>query len=90
MSSDTVLYDAPGPKARRVTLIASIVAVVLAIIGAYFLIYRPLKANGQLSMELWGPLIDPGNENFEQLWERLGQGFKATIIAAVLAIVVAS
>jgi ABC-type amino acid transport system permease subunit len=38
-------------------------------------------------MELWGPLIDPGNENFEQLWKRLGQGFKATIIAAVLAIV---
>ena len=87
MSNQTVLYDAPGPKARRLTLIVSIVAAMLAAVGAYFLIYRPLKKNGQLSMELWGPLIDPDNENFEQLWQRLGQGFKATIIAAVLAIV---
>jgi glutamate transport system permease protein len=87
MSNESVLYDAPGPRARRTTLIVSIVAAVLAVVGAYFLIYKPLKANGQLSMELWGPLIDPGNENFEQLWKRLGQGFKATIIAAVLAII---
>ena len=38
-------------------------------------------------MELWGPLIDPGNENFDLVWTRLGDGFKATLIAAVLAIV---
>jgi glutamate transport system permease protein len=87
MKGDSVLYDAPGPRARRVTLIVSIVAAVLAVAGLYLLIYRPLKENGQLSMELWGPLIDPGNENFDQLWTRFGQGFKATIIAAVLAII---
>jgi glutamate transport system permease protein len=87
MSNQTVLYDAPGPKARRMTIIVSVVAAALALGGAYLLIYRPLKRNGHLSMELWGPLIDPGNENFEQLWTRFAQGFRATLVAAVLAIV---
>jgi len=87
MSNQTVLYDAPGPKARRLTLIVSIVAAALAVAGAYFAIYRPLKRNGHLTMELWGPLIDPGNENFDQLWARLAEGFRGTITAAVLAIV---
>ena len=75
MSSESVLYDALGPKARRLTLIASIVAAVLAAVGVYFLVYQPLKDNGQLSMALWGPLIDPGNENFDQLWKRLGKAW---------------
>ena len=79
----SILYDAPGPKARRMTVIVSIVAAAVVVIGAYFLVYRPLERNGHLSMELWGPLIDPGNENFEQLWQRFGDGFRATIIAAV-------
>jgi glutamate transport system permease protein len=86
-NQQAVLYDAPGPRAKRLTVIVSIVAAVLAAVGAYFLIYVPLDEAGQLSMELWGPLIDPGNENFEQLWQRFGEGFKATLIAASLAIV---
>jgi glutamate transport system permease protein len=46
MKGESVLYDAPGPRARRVTLIASLGAAVLAVVGAYFLIYRPLKRTG--------------------------------------------
>ncbi|WBB81813.1 amino acid ABC transporter permease [Micromonospora sp. WMMD882] len=87
MSQPTsVLYDVPGPRQRRVTLITSIVATALVLVGAYFLIYRPLDEAGQFSMELWGPLIDPSNENFSQVWERIGVGLKNTLIAAVLAI----
>lgn len=87
MSNQTVLYDAPGPRARRLTLIVSLVSAVVVAVGAYFFIYKPLDEKGQLSMELWGPIIDPGNESFEQLWQRFGDGFKATLIAAVLAII---
>ncbi|MEH1125481.1 amino acid ABC transporter permease [Micromonospora sp. CPCC 206061] len=83
----TVLYDAPGPRARRITLIGSIVAVLLIVAGGYFMIYKPLDEKGQFSMDLWGPLIDPNNEVFPLVWERLGEGFKATLIAAALAIV---
>lgn len=87
MSQQAVLYDVPGPRQRRVTLISSIVAVVVLLAGAYFLIYRPLDDNGQFSMELWGPLIDPGNENFSAVWDRIGVGVKNTLTAAALAIV---
>jgi len=88
MSQQTsVLYDVPGPRQRRITLISSLVAGVVLLVGAYFLIYRPLDKNGQLSMELWGPLIDPSNENFSQVWDRIGLGFKNTLLAAALAIV---
>lgn len=85
--SMNVLYDAPGPRTRRTTFIASIVTTVLLVIGAYFFVYRPLKDKGQLSMQLWGPIINPGNENFSALWGRLGEGWWATLKAAVLSLV---
>ncbi|MFF5171072.1 amino acid ABC transporter permease [Micromonospora sp. NPDC000089] len=87
MSQQSVLYDVPGPRQRRVTLIASVVAAALLLVAAYFLIYRPLDAKGQFSMELWGPLVDPSNENFAQVWQRIGLGFRHTLTAAALAIV---
>jgi len=80
------LYDVPGPRTRRFTLIASIVATVVVIAGLYLFVYRPLEAKGQFSMELWGPLIDPSNEAFPQVWQRLLFGLRNTLIAAVLAI----
>ncbi|MBO3736114.1 amino acid ABC transporter permease [Actinoplanes flavus] len=83
----SVLYDIPGPRQRRLTLILSIAATILVLAGAYYLIYLPLDEKGQFSMELWGPLIDPSNENFVLVWERIWVGIKNTLIAAVLAIV---
>lgn len=83
----TVLYDAPGPRARRLSWITSAVAAVAIAAAAYFFVYRPLDAKGQFSMELWGPLVDPTNENFAQVWNRLGYGFRNTLLAAGLAIV---
>lgn len=87
MSQQSVLYDVPGPRQRRLTLIGSVVATVLLLVGAYLLVYRPLDDKGQFSMELWGPLIDPSNENFSLVWDRIGLGFKNTLTAAALAIV---
>ncbi|MPZ27580.1 MAG: ABC transporter permease subunit [Micromonosporaceae bacterium] len=82
-----VLYDVPGPRARRVTTIVSLLAGLALLVGAYFLVYRPLADAGELSMDKWGPLIDPGNELFGQVWRRLGDGLRATLLAAVFAIV---
>ncbi|MDM4723210.1 amino acid ABC transporter permease [Micromonospora sp. WMMA1363] len=83
----SVLYDVPGPRQRRVTLFSSLAATALILVGAYVLVYRPLEDEGQFSMELWGPLIDPSNENFPLVWERLGVGIRNTLVAAALAIV---
>jgi glutamate transport system permease protein len=83
----SVLYDTPGPRQRRITLIVSLVAAVAVIAGLYFLVYRPLDHKGQFSGDLWGPLLNPSNENFSQVWQRLGVGIRNTLRAAALAIV---
>lgn len=87
MSQHGVLYDAPGPRARRVTVIASLLAVVAVAAGGYFLVYLPLAEREQFTMEKWGPLINPNDEVFHLVWARLGEGFRATVTAAGLAIV---
>lgn len=83
----TVLYDAPGPRTRRLTVIGSLIAAIGVAAFAYFFIYRPLDEKGQFTMEKWGPLVDPGNEVFHLVWQRLGEGFQATLTAAGFAIV---
>jgi glutamate transport system permease protein len=82
---DTVLYDAPGPRTRRRTLIGSVVAT-LVIAALVAVVALRLAAQDQFSYERWGPIIDPSNEVFPQLWELLGEGLRATLTAAVLAI----
>jgi glutamate transport system permease protein len=81
-----VLYDAPGPATRRRTLIASVVAVVLLAVIAAWVLYR-LGQAGVFTEEMWGPLINPTNEYFSQVWTRLGLALVATIVAAVLTLV---
>jgi glutamate transport system permease protein len=84
MSQQSVLYDAQGPKARRRTRIGTAVAVLL-LAGLAYLVVRRLAAEGQFSMELWGPLIDPSNEAFDAVWGLLGEGLVNTLKAAALA-----
>lgn len=81
-----VLYDAQGPRARRRTLIGTVVAVLLLLWLAYVVVRR-LNERGQFSMEEWGPLIDPGNEAFDAVWRLIGDGIVNTLKAAALAMV---
>jgi glutamate transport system permease protein len=86
MSDNAVLYDAPGPRARRRSRISALVAVValLVLIG---LVAKRLADQGQFSAELWGPVLNPSTPEFPQVWNLLGQGLVATIKAAALSIV---
>ena len=84
MSSETVLYDAQGPRARRRTAIGTVIAL-LALAGLGYLVVRRLAEQGQFSMELWGPLIDPSNEAFDAVWRLLGEGIVNTLKAAAIA-----
>jgi len=84
MSQTSVLYDAQGPRARRRTRIATVVAL-LALAGLAFFVVRRLAAQDQFSMEKWGPLVDPSNEAFEPVWQLLGEGVVNTLKAAVVA-----
>ncbi len=80
-----VLYDEPGPRARRRALIGTVIASValLALVGVAG---KRLADRGQFDAELWSPLINPGDDNFAAVWRLIGQGLMATLTAAVLAI----
>lgn len=83
MSGATVLYDAPGPKARRRNLAIAVIfgAIIVAVI-VYVLL--ALNDNGQLTTEKWKPFVEVNT------WTTyLLPGLWGTIKAAVLSIVFA-
>ena len=81
-----VLYDEPGPRARRRALIGTVIAsaALLALIGVAV---KRLADRGQFDAELWSPLLNPGDDNFAAVWRLIGLGLTATVTAAALAIV---
>jgi glutamate transport system permease protein len=84
----TVLYDAPGPRARRVSTVGSVAVSLVVVAVGYLVVYRTLAEQGQFSGDLWGPLVNPSNENFDPLWRNLLlPGLKNTLRAAAFAIV---
>jgi len=85
MSSSSVLYDVPGPRARRRALISGIVAA-LVVLGLILLVVIRLADRGQFAGRLWGPVLNPSDENFQLVWNLLGKGVLATLTAATLAI----
>ncbi len=86
MSSEIVLYDAQGPKAKRRTLIGAVLAVVL-LLGVIVVVIQRLADRGQFSMDLWGPLINPSDESFTGVWKVIGKGLVNTLKAAALAMI---
>ncbi|MEP7034450.1 MAG: amino acid ABC transporter permease [Actinomycetota bacterium] len=86
MSQASVLYDAPGPRARRRAALTGGIATVALLLLAGVAAKR-LADQGQFSGTLWGPILNPSNESFPLVWQLLGKGVRATLTAAVLAIV---
>ena len=85
MSGSSVLYDAPGPRARRRAAVLGLLAsVAVGILIA--LAVKRLAEQGQFSSALWGPILNPSDESFPLVWKLLGKGVLATLTAAVLAI----
>lgn len=85
MSSANVLYDAPGPRARRRAGIGGAIATV-ALLLLVALVVKRLADQGQFAGKLWGPILNPSNPDFPLVWQLLAEGLRATLTAAVLAI----
>lgn len=78
----SVLYDVPGPKARRVSLLGSIIGIVLIALllaGAITV----LANQGIFEGQRWAIFQNP------QVWALIGDGIGATLSAAALAAVIA-
>ncbi|WP_420111488.1 amino acid ABC transporter permease [Pseudactinotalea sp.] len=81
MSAQTVLFDAPGPKARRNTAIANVAAAV-ALLGVLAFVAVKMGEKGQWSPALWGKLIEAST------WQHYFlPGLQATLIAAAVSVV---
>lgn len=85
MSEASVLYDAPGPRARRRNTILTVVTIAVFVVIAY-VVYRLLDQEDQFAARLWTPFLDP------QVWTGfvlpgLVNTLKSTLVAGVLALV---
>jgi glutamate transport system permease protein len=79
----SVLFDAPGPKARLRNNIYSVL--VLAVVAAAgWLLYRGFADKGQFTAEKWKPFLEA------EVWSTyLLPGLRGTIVAALLSVVFA-
>lgn len=86
-----VLYDVPGPIARRRSRIFSIVFGIV-LLGVLYVVYRQLDGRGQWDAERWQVFTDPPQgQTAEDVWSSLlVNGLGATLRAAGVAALIAA
>ena len=84
MSTQAVLFDAPGPKARLRHGVLTVVGAILAL-GIAYIVFLQFQKAGQLKAFMWEPFVtDP------EVWTSyLIPGLKGTFTAAGISIVLA-
>lgn len=84
--SSSVLFDLPGPRARRRQRIGTVVGalVIAALVG---LALSRLYANGQLEPDRWAVLFDPASGVPQALWQGLLNTLSVAAVGMVLATV---
>ncbi|MET3806986.1 glutamate transport system permease protein [Nakamurella sp. UYEF19] len=79
----TVLYDHPGPKARRLNLVLTVIFGALLMLALWWVL-STLADKGQLAADKWKPFLQAGT------WTTyLLPGLWATVLAAALSVVIA-
>ncbi len=82
-SPTAVLYDHPGPKAKRLNLILTIVFAVLLLLGIWWVL-SVLNDKGQLAWDKWKPFLQ------SQTWTTyLLPGLLNTLKAAAISVIIA-
>jgi glutamate transport system permease protein len=87
----SVLYDTPGPRARRRTLIFSVIGTALVALIVVLAILR-LQSNGVFSARQWKPFTDPGIQRFllKAVWATVKAALVAIALALVLGVLLAA
>ena len=81
--SGTVLFDAPGPRARRRNIVITVITLAITALIAW-VVYSRLDAKGQLTAAKWEPFLTPN------LWTTyVLPGVQGTLTAAAVSIVLA-
>ncbi|MFG2819781.1 amino acid ABC transporter permease [Kitasatospora sp. NPDC048365] len=85
MTRPTVLYDAPGPRAKRHNVLLTVLFL-LALAGVLWWVFASLADKNQLAWDKWEPFFTTSGA-----WTTfLLPGLKNTVIAAALAMVLAT
>ena len=84
MSTQAVLFDAPGPKARLRHKIFTVIGALIAV-GIAYVVYLQFEKAGQLQAFMWEPFVT----NPEVWTSYLIPGLKGTFQAAAISIVLA-
>lgn len=82
MSADNLLYEPPGPIARRRNRLISVIGVLL-LSGCLMAVGHRLDASGQFDAKRWDIFLHPGTLRF------LFDGLMATLLAALISMVLA-
>ena len=82
--SANVLFDAPGPRARRRHAVLSALGLLLVALIA-FLVIRKLNDAGQLEADQWKPFVTDRSVWRDYLLKGLWGTFKAAVISILLA-----
>jgi glutamate transport system permease protein len=87
----SVLYDAPGPKARRRTLIYSAIGTAVVAVIVVLAILR-LQSNGVFASRQWKPFTDPGIQRLllKAVWATVKAALVAIALALVLGVLLAA
>ncbi|MBP5192648.1 MAG: amino acid ABC transporter permease [Eubacterium sp.] len=71
------LYEAPGPKTRRITAVVTFISLVLLLLLLFITIKR-FEENGQLDGKYWSFFLK------STTWIFLGKGLAGTLVASIL------
>lgn len=82
--STPILFDVPGPRAKRQAAALSMLALT-GLIGLGYILVQRLSAQGQLDVPLWSPLFNPGDDIFGEVWQVLAVAGLRNLQAAALA-----
>lgn len=85
MSTESVLYDAPGSRAKRRNILYTIVFLVVLALAVWWVI-SALLDNGQLASEKWSPFVTDSKVWTTYLVPGLGETLKAAGLAIVIAL----
>lgn len=83
MSTQSVLFDAPGPRTRRRMMVGNILGAIVILAAVAFVIYQ-LQVNDQLTAEKWAPMVEARTWLYYFL-----PGLQNTLVAAAYSIVLA-
>src|SRR5699024_11717963 len=83
MSAQSVLFDTPGPRARRRMVLVNILGAIVVVAIGVFVVYQ-LYVHDQLTAEKWAPMVEVDTWRYYFL-----VGLRNTLVAAAYSIVLA-